>query len=439
MMILQEKEMKMKVRMIAGLLALMALAACGGSFPPEACLPIDPQVVHIGDRDAVQICFEDPDGEELVIQAVSSDEAVVIAVARARALTLEGVGIGEAVVTVTATDPGGQMAEVVVDVTVPNRPPSVDELPQVALSDETPSREVDLSPYFSDPDGHTLTYEVMSLNADVVAVAVEGSVVTFTRTGVGAGRVEVTVTDEGGLSVSALMAVSTSGRETVFRDEFEELSSNWQPDEDTDASIIDGRVRVRVINPGRLAYLQRRTQALSSWQVSMNIENITDDVWGGLVVETLDAAIDRVYFIFGADASAGLVAGETKKTNFVFIVRDRGTFLTAEGWFEFIDEIDGPGVAENLTITAENNSYVIQIDDEVAMTIRPAGQIDRLPMSMGGVVISALPAGASLNRAGGTLVDWIELNGRERTSPAVADLEVISPPFDMGLIWGVIK
>jgi len=207
------------MRMRIALISTLILSACGGQFPPEACLFIDDQVVHVGDRKSVSICFEDADGQEITIDATSSDESVVGATVNERVLALEAKAIGEAVVTVTATDPDGETGQEVFIVKVPNRPPVVSDptLPEVTLSDETLSEDVDLSLYFSDPDGHALTYTARNLNPDVVTVAIAGHVATLSRTeGLGDGSVEVTATDAGGLSVSGLIPVSASGRGTIF-------------------------------------------------------------------------------------------------------------------------------------------------------------------------------------------------------------------------------
>ena len=418
----------MKKRLI--LLMLAGLLACGGNFPPEACYPIEDQEVYVGNRKAVSICFSDPDGQALTVQAKSSDESVVTAIGREGALTLEGIGIGEAVVTVTATDPDGQMVEELVDVTVPNRPPEVVSVPRVRLSeDDTPSLDLDLSVYFTDPDGQALMYDAVSLTPEIVAVSVAGDIATFTLTGVGVGGVGVTATDEGGLSAMSRIPVTTSGVIQVFRDEFDELSNLWEPDEDTDVLLDSGRLRINVNKVGHIGYMPRNVRTLDGWKISMNIENATVDMWGGLVIETTDPVLDWVAFIFGADSKVGFVPGATAATNFGVVVRDTrdGGFHISADWSGFFDEIEGPGVATDLVITAANNEYVISINGTEIMRVQGAGPYPQLPMGLRRLALISWPAlSQPINAAGGSFIDWIELSGTP-LSPFVADSEDKEP------------
>ena len=67
--------------------------------------------------------FSDPDGDELVCGATSSDPTVVTAVADGSGVRVTGVARGAAAVTVTARDPSGLAAAQRVDVSVRNPPP----------------------------------------------------------------------------------------------------------------------------------------------------------------------------------------------------------------------------------------------------------------------------------------------------------------------------
>ena len=69
------------------------------------------------------------------------------------------------------------------------------------------SGSVDVSPYFSDPDGNRLTYTASSSDPTVVSVSVSGSKVTYTGEAGGSASVTVTAKDPGGLSVNQSFSV----------------------------------------------------------------------------------------------------------------------------------------------------------------------------------------------------------------------------------------
>ena len=61
---------------------------------------------------------------------------------------------------------------------------------------------VDVSSFFSDPDGDELTYTAESSDAAVVAVSVSGSSLTATAVAAGTATVTVTAADPGGLTAT---------------------------------------------------------------------------------------------------------------------------------------------------------------------------------------------------------------------------------------------
>ena len=68
----------------------------------------------------------------------------------------------------------------------------------------TPGRTamLDVSSFFSDPDGDELTYTAESSDAEVAAVGIEGSRLTMTTVAAGAATVTVTAADPGGLTAT---------------------------------------------------------------------------------------------------------------------------------------------------------------------------------------------------------------------------------------------
>ena len=71
-------------------------------------------------------------------------------------------------------------------------------IPDQALPVGRNAATVDMAPYFTDLDGDTLTYTVVSSDAGVVTASVSGSTVTLTPVSAGATTVAVTAMDPGG-------------------------------------------------------------------------------------------------------------------------------------------------------------------------------------------------------------------------------------------------
>ena len=84
----------------------------------------------------------------------------------------------------------------------PNRPPvAVGVIPPLTVV-EGESVTVDVSAFFSDPDGDNLTYSATSSDNSVLTVSVAGSNVTATGVSAGLAQVAVTATDPDGASAS---------------------------------------------------------------------------------------------------------------------------------------------------------------------------------------------------------------------------------------------
>ena len=119
---------------------------------------------------------------------------------------------GVAVVTVNASDPAGGAARQTVQVTVPNRAPeAVGEIPARTVS-AGERAAVDMSPYFSDPDGDELSYTAASSNAGVVVAEVSGDSVVVTSLARGVVTVTVTARDPRGLAAQQRFQVTVANR-----------------------------------------------------------------------------------------------------------------------------------------------------------------------------------------------------------------------------------
>ena len=187
------------------------------STAPEVAARIPPQAVLVGTTsEALDLTpyFRDPDGDPLTYAVMSHDADVLVAeiVAGSNQLTLRAVAIGQAVVTVTASDPHGGHASQPVVVTVrTNAAPEVAQpLPPLAVLAGGASAPLDLTPYFQDPDGDPLDYTVVADNAAVLAVEMtEGDHhLTLRGAAVGEAVIVVVASDPFGDHASQIVTVT---------------------------------------------------------------------------------------------------------------------------------------------------------------------------------------------------------------------------------------
>ena len=145
--------------------------------------------------------FTDPDGDALSFTASTSNAGVAAATVSGSTVTITAVAAGTATITVTARDPGGLTAALSANVAVEpaNRAPVVTgSVPTQSLT-AGQSVQVNLAPFFSDPDGDALTYTAASSNTAIVTASVSGSTVTITAASVGSATITVSAADPGGL------------------------------------------------------------------------------------------------------------------------------------------------------------------------------------------------------------------------------------------------
>ena len=176
--------------------------------PPAAqgSIPAPPALDPAGAAHAVDVVsfFSDPDGDELIYEAESSNELVAAARAAGSTVSVTPRARGRATITVTATDPGNLSATQQFPVTVKNRPPaaqgSISAPPPLSAGDV--AHAFDVATYFSDPDGDELTYEAESSNDLVATAGAGGSTVSVTPRAEGSTTITVTATDPGDLSAT---------------------------------------------------------------------------------------------------------------------------------------------------------------------------------------------------------------------------------------------
>lgn len=155
--------------------------------------------------------FSDPDGDALNFNVETSNPEVATASLSGHFATIGGEGRGTAEITVTGRDPLGLTATQTVLVTVPNRQPAVTESirRQPVLRGE--SIAIDLSGYFSDPDGDALEFTALTSDDAVASASTPGGRITVA--GVGPGKAEITVIaqDPGDLSTAQSFVVTVPG------------------------------------------------------------------------------------------------------------------------------------------------------------------------------------------------------------------------------------
>ncbi len=192
------------------LLSLVVLAGCEKQQPPAACGSIPEVTVNAGETATVTVCFTDPNGDALAYSAKSSNSGVATASVSGTGITVAAVAPGSASVTVTASDPGGLEAEQSFQVVVPNRAPQAEgTIPPLSVIQTV---TVDVSAYFTEPDGETLTYSAASSDPAVATASVSGDTVTVAAVARGGTDVTVTAEDPGGLAATQTFRVTVPNR-----------------------------------------------------------------------------------------------------------------------------------------------------------------------------------------------------------------------------------
>ena len=190
-------------------LAVVWAAACGdGSTEPPLTRP--PTVIGVApDLDLgagetamldASAYFSDPDGDVLSYEVRSSDPRVATAELSGSTVRVTALSRGTATVTLTARDPEGRAAALRFQVRVPNRAPlaagTIPDL-QAAIGD---TARIDVSGYFTDPDGDALAYEATSSDIGLATADASGDTVRVAAVARGTATVTVTARDAGGLA-----------------------------------------------------------------------------------------------------------------------------------------------------------------------------------------------------------------------------------------------
>ena len=179
---------------------------------PQRRGAIGSPTIKVGNADwgiNVSFFFEHADGWTLTYSATSSDTSIATASMSGEALTISAVAAGSATVTVTATD-GYNSATQTLSVTVVanSAPVAVGTIPDQSVRVGSPAVTVNVRSYFSDPDGHPLTYSATSSDTSKATVSVLGSTLTIDAVATGSATITVTVTDTANATATQTISVS---------------------------------------------------------------------------------------------------------------------------------------------------------------------------------------------------------------------------------------
>ena len=158
--------------------------------------------------------FSDPDGQTLFHSASTSHTGIALISLSTSNLTITGVNAGTATVTVAATDTFVSVSQTIA-VSVKNPPTAVGTIPAISGAVNQAGKTFALSPYFSEPNGQTLTYSASSSDTYYVSVYVNSSnELEVTPRAAGTATVTVTATNPDGLSATQTFSVTLT--ESVF-------------------------------------------------------------------------------------------------------------------------------------------------------------------------------------------------------------------------------
>ena len=197
------------------LAATACLTACGGgdngtepptppaNQAPQAVGTLSAVTVSVGESVPVDVAssFRDPDGDALTYAASSSDAGVAGASVAGSVVSVTGVAAGTATITVTARDPGGLTATQPLSVAVNAAPEPVGEIPLQELT-EGDTATLDLSGYFTDPNGDALRYEAWSSDQGVATATIDGGTAAIAALEEGTTTITFTASDPAGLSAT---------------------------------------------------------------------------------------------------------------------------------------------------------------------------------------------------------------------------------------------
>lgn len=412
------------------LVVVALLAACGGDPPvPCAGFSIPDIEIKVRETQLVQACFDDPEDEVLRITARASDPEIVSALVLQSAVRVKGLSPGEATVTVTAEDPGGQTASIDFKVVVPNRPPIAkgEFDPVRMLVDGTRTYEVDL--FFFEPDEQPLSFDVENTNPAAVE-AMRFDSIKMSIKGLAEGTSVVTVIAKDPMGETATRSVDVSVFEPVqlFRADFDDGDYGGffgYPSWLTNTRVEDGKY----IMSGRYS---------GSWGWSRKLLGTTAEEWE--VTSSLGKApknnkltapgylsymggSNPIYYgmIYGYESVSSTYFGADDDRNFTLVYFNYSDWwTTAPGLWGYSDACDNdPGELMDATFTVRNGELTAKCGETLVIKVNMLDQnwlhvqnIDNLYLAVLGLI--------SNNEV---WYDWIEMNALPPEEEAQAQVD----------------
>ena len=203
--------------LLVGLTSIFPLPAIADNQPPQAVGAIAPVTLIAGSSAAtvdLSGSFSDPDGDVLTYSAQSSNTGVVTVSVSNATLIITPVDAGVTTIIVIVQDTGGLTITQNITVTVnpaPNRAPVVTETinPFTLTAGDSPTT-IDMTDKFSDPDGDSLSYSVVSTDTRVATVSISNSTLTITPVAKGTTTVMIMVQDTDGLTITRNVTVTVN-------------------------------------------------------------------------------------------------------------------------------------------------------------------------------------------------------------------------------------
>ncbi len=209
-----------------GLSATQTFSVTVTANSPPTVVPIPTQTAPVGGS-AITVnldnYFSDVDEQPLVYTAASSDTAVATVSVLSANVSITGKALGTATITVTADDSFTTTTQTIT-VNVKNPPTTVGTIPNISGAVNQAGKTFALSPYFSEPNGQTLTYSASSSDTYYVSVYVNSSnELEVTPRAAGNATITVTATNTDGLSATQSFTVTLT--ESVFVGEADAIPS----------------------------------------------------------------------------------------------------------------------------------------------------------------------------------------------------------------------
>lgn len=389
------------------LAATALLAACEGSRPPVACATLDDRTMHVNQDHYFEPCFEDPEMGTIWLHVESSNEEIVTAEVVGYGVAIRAVSVGSATITVTAFDPDHESASLSFVVQVPNRPPwRRGRIPDVNLFLGGYANRL-ASWYFTDPDGHMLTYSATSSDNAVLTAAMFGDTVVLRGRGEGSATLTVTATDLLGDTVSQVTPATVSIPVDIFRDDFETEASlsDWEISTNSDAVIAEGKLRIYNTVAGLLGWAETEVAA-SPWEASALMGNATDSVYVTLVAGIDHSRITAYLVQVGLDQDTFTDFGQT---NFRFFVFDavRREWIYTDDWYGMADLVADVGDLTRVTLVAQGGELTVRVGPVEVVRVDLAGRGWSEQLTY--LALVSWPKCCDTGHAG--VVDWLKLRG----------------------------